>query len=195
MGRAQLIRNFFWGLIFIRLLRLLAEPAHIWDTWLFFGLILSRWSLSIYSNFTTFWDWWSCSILPLCWLFRLLFFWLFIFRRNRVQYSWWLHLFFVLSESCNIYSFPLILGESLSWIFEFIMKCSPMPLIRLNYPLDVIERYIEPLFSFFSFVLFRALHGISVLFAHLISDLSLILALLNQSQLLFKPPIEILKSS
>jgi hypothetical protein len=82
---------------------------------------------------------WRRSFLTFNRFFRLLLFWLFVFWRNRIKNSCWLHLFLILCKSCDVDCFTFVFFQSPCRIFDFIVLSSPMPSIRLGYSLNIIE--------------------------------------------------------
>jgi hypothetical protein len=70
-----------------------------------------------------------------------------------------------------------------------------LPAIGLYNPLDEVEGDIEFLLDLFNLLLMGFPAKISVEFAHLVSDVALVMALLDESGLFFEPHIEILESS
>ena len=137
-------------LIFIRLFRLLAKTSHIRSSRLLLGcrLILSWW-LTLWRNFASLRNW-RRSLLAINRLFRLLLFWLFIFRRNGIENSCWFYLFLILCKGCYVNCFTLVFFQSSSRILNLIMLSSPMPSIWLSNSFDVKERDVKLLFNFFN---------------------------------------------
>jgi hypothetical protein len=75
------------------------------------------------------------------------------------------------------------------------MESPPVPAIGLHDPFNVVEGDIEPLFRLLYCFFFRMFGCIPILFAHLIPDFPLVLTLLDESQLLLEPSVQLLKSS
>lgn len=186
MGWTQFVRNLLWGFIFIGFFWLFSESSHIWNSWLLLSWVLSCWRCLSVCRWLALRSWW-CAFLALRGFFWLFLLWLLVFRRNRVQYSWRFDLFLIFSKGSDINCFSLIFLESLSWVLQFVMQGPPMSSIWLYDSFDVIKRDVKPLLDFLNFFFLWMLDGISVLFAHLISDFSLILALLDESKLFFEP--------
>lgn len=175
----QLIRDLFSSpFIFFWLLGLFAESTHIRHSRLFLcGWVLGR-RLSIS------WCWlslnrrWRC-FLTLRWFFRLFFLWFLVLWRHGIKDSRWFYLFFVFSKGGNVDGLALVLIESFDWIFEFVVERTPVTTIGFDDTFDEVEGYVEPFLGLFLMFFLRAPQGITIILAHLISDFSLVMALLN----------------
>lgn len=65
----------------------------------------------------------------------------------------------------------------------------------LDDPLDHVKGDVEPLLGLFHLLLLGPLHGVPVVLAHLVPDLSLVVALRDESLLLPEPGVEFFEGS
>jgi hypothetical protein len=188
----QFIRDLFSRpFIFLWLFGLFSKATHIRHSW----LLLCRWILSRWLSIS--WCWLSLNrrrrrLLTLCWFFRLFFLGLLVLGWHGVEHSRWFYLFLVFGKCGNVDGLSFILIESFDWIFKLVVEGTPVTTIGLDYTFDEVERYVEPFLRLFHMFLLGALQGITVILAHLIPDLSLILTLLYKPLLLLEPACQFL---